>query len=172
MWRIAILLLAACTDPPKQAFVVDGFVNVLMSPEASVIGVWEIAGDPVRHYKLGDGVRLDSRFTLGFDTDPPPEALNADGIGVALVVMLPGLSTVPDGPVNLAPLAALGVSASTAIIYKAGTATGPAWSEQLPLRFSCARCLRDPGTALDTYELTACASVLVEDLNTPLCEWF
>ena len=172
MWRTGILLLVACSDPPKEAFVVDGFVDVLQSPEASVIGVWEIAGTPVRHYKQGDGVRLENRFTLGFDTDPPPEALNPDGIGVALVVMLPPLTTIPDGPISLASLRSIGISSDTAVIYKAGDATGPAWSRSLPPRFSCARCTRNPSPTLDTYELIACASVLVEDATNPRCSWF
>ena len=171
MWRIAILLVAACSDPPKQAFVVDGFVDIATNPSASVIGVWEIAGNPPTHYKLGDGVRLYEQFTLGFDIDPPPEALNPDGVGVALVIMLPELTTVPDGPVDLGRLGALGVSANTAIVYRTGTSDGPAWSDAMPLRFSCARCVRS-GSNLDTYELAPCASVLVQSPVTPLCAWF
>jgi len=173
MWRMAFLAtLGACGNPPKEAFVVDGFVDVAANPSASVVGLWEIAGSPAKYYKLGDGVRLNARFTLGFDTDPPPEALNPDGIGVALVVMLPELTTVPDGPVNPAALGILGSSSETAVIYKTGDATGPAWSDSLPLRFSCAQCVRDPGTNLDTYELIACASVLVEGPGSPPCDWY
>ena len=164
-------MLAACSDAPSQAFVVDGFVDVTTNPNASVIGLWEIAGDPPRYYKLGDGVRLDARFTLGFDTDPPPEALNPDGIGVAYVVMLPELTTVPDGFVSKNAIGALGVSGDTAILYKTGTATGPPWSTPLPLRFSCGQCIRDPN-GLDRYELISCASVLVETIASPLCNWF
>ncbi|MBA3502071.1 MAG: hypothetical protein H0T65_17035, partial [Deltaproteobacteria bacterium] len=114
MWRIAILLVTACSDPPKQAFVVDGFVDEVTSSGGSVIGVWEIAGTPPKYYKLGDGVRLNAQFTLGFDTDPPPAALNADGVGVAYAVMLPELTTVPDGPVNLQAIGVLGISSDTA----------------------------------------------------------
>lgn len=170
-WRIGILLLAAaCSDPPKEAFVVDGYVTEPLHTQASVIGVWQLPGTPARYYKLGDGVRLSSQFTLGFDTDPPPEALGPDGIGVALVVMLPELTTVPDGPVNLAALAILGGSAETAVLYKAGDATGPAWSASLPPRFSCGHCVRD--TNPDGFELIACANVYVENANAPFCDWF
>lgn len=165
-----LLIAAACSEPPREAFVVDGFVDVAAYPRASVIGVWEIAGTPVRHYKLGDGVRLGARFTLGFDTDPPPEALNADGIGVALVVMLPELTTVPDGPVTLSSLPSIGLSSDTAIIYKTAGATGPAWSRSLAPRFSCAQC--DRRQTPHAYELIACASVLVEGPGFPLCDWF
>ncbi len=173
MRRIAILLLAAaCSEPPKEAFVVDGFVDVSANPTASVIGVWELAGSPTRYYKQGDGVRLNARFTLGFDTDPPPEALNPDGVGVALVVMLPELTTIPDGPINPATLGILGISSDTAVIYKAGDASGPAWSASFGPRFSCAQCVRNQGTGLDTYELIACASVLVEGPAAPPCDWY
>jgi hypothetical protein len=170
MWRIAILLLAACSDPPKQAFVVDGFVTETSNPNASVIGVWELAGSPPKYYKHGDGVRLDGQFTLGFETDPPPAALNPDGVGVAFAVMLPELTTVPDGPVNLQAINALGISAGGAVIYRAADSDGPAWSDVLPPRFSCARCVR--GATLDTYELSGCASVLIESVTAPLCRWF
>ena len=172
MWRIAILLVVACSDPPKQAFVVDGFVDVATSPNASMIGVWEIAGTPPRYYKLGDGVRLNNQFTLGFDTDPPPEALNPEGFGVAFAVMLPELTTIPDGPLtSLGSLPALGISSDTAIVYRAATSDGPAWADALPPRFSCVQCVRG-GTNLDTYELTPCASVLIEGPASPLCTWF
>lgn len=172
MWRIAILLLAACTDPPREAFVVDGYVDVATNPNASVIGVWEIPGSPPRYYKQGDGVRLNAQFTLGFDTDPPPEALGPDGIGVAFVVMLPELTTIPDGPVSsLSSLPALGISSDTAIIYKTADATGPAWTTSLPLRFSCGACKRG-ANGVDTYEITPCASVLIEGPASPLCNWF
>jgi len=172
MRRIAILLaVAACSDPPKEAFVVDGFVDVATSPNAWVIGLWELRGSPARYYKQGDGLRLNARFTLGFDTDPPPEALNSDGIGVAMVAMLPELTTVPDGFVDSATLGILGLSANTAIIYKEFDATGPAWTQSFGPRFSCAQCVRNPN-GLDTYELIACASVIVEGPADPLCNWF
>lgn len=172
MLRIAILLLAACSDPPKQAFVVDGFVDDVVQSAGSVIGLWEIAGSPPSYYKQGDGVRLGVRFTLGFDTDPPSGALNPNGIGVAFVALLPELTTIPDGPVNPAAIGILGISANTAIVYKAGDATGPAWTNTFGLRFSCAHCLRNQGTAPDTFELATCVSVLIEGPGAPLCAWF
>jgi hypothetical protein len=172
MWRTAIscLVAAGCTDAPRQAFVVDGFVDVATDPHASVIGLWEIPGTPPKYYKLGDGVRLNARFTLGFDVDPPPEALGPDGIGVALVAMLPELTTVPDGFVNQASLVILGVSSDTAIIYRTATSTGPAWTSSFNARFSCGGCVRT--TAPHSYELIGCASVLVEPRGSELCTWF
>jgi hypothetical protein len=172
MWRIAILLLVACSDPPRQAFVVDGFVDVTTSPNASVIGVWEIAGTPPKYYKHGDGVRLNRQFTLGFETDPPAAALNPDGVGVAFAVMLPELTTLPDGPLgSLSSLPALGISSDTAIVYRTATSDGPAWADALPPRFSCVQCVRD-GTGLDTYVLAPCASVLIEGPASARCTWF
>lgn len=168
---MAILLVAACTrgEPSAQAFVVDGFVNVPTVSAGSVIGLWERAGAPATFYKLGDGPTLDNEFTLGFPTDPPPGALNADGIGVAYVLLLPELTTLPDGPVTLASLPAQGISTNGAIIYKTPDATGPAWSRDLPLRFSCVQCVRASG--LDTFALQPCASILVER-TTDRCQWF
>ena len=171
MWRTGLVLLAACSDPPSQAFVVDGFVDVTMNPSASVIGLWELATDPPRYYKFGDGIRIDRRFTLGFDTEPPPGALNPDGIGVAYVIMLPEFTTVPDGLVDEDSLGVLGISGDTAVVYKLADATGPAWSAPLAPRFSCVQCIRD-ANGLDRFEQIACASVLVEGPGVPLCNWY
>lgn len=162
--------LAGCTDPPDQAFVVDGFVDVAVPPTGSVIGLWTIPGAAAA-YKLGDGIRVGARFTLGFETDPPAAALGADGIGVALAVMLPEFATVPDGPVE-DRLGVLGLSANTAVIYKRGDATGPAWAAAFPPRFSCAQCVRSPTGGLDTWELTPCAAVIIEGPADPTCQWY
>jgi len=168
----ATVACGACTDPPAQAFVVDGFVDVVTPPTGSVIGVWTIpSAAGASDYKLGDGIRVGTRFTLGFDLDPPPEALGADGVGVALAVMLPELTTVPDGPV-VARLGVLGISADTAIVYKRADATGPAWSAAFPPRFSCARCVRSTTGGLDTFELTPCAAVIIEGPADPTCNWY
>ena len=174
MWRTAILLLVACGNPPKEAFVVNGHVNNPSDPHASVIGLWQIPGPSrsVTYYKLGDGVRLNTEFTLGFDHAPPPEPLGADGIGVAVVAMLPELTTVPDGPVSPTTIGILGISGETAVVYKSANATGPAWSSEFALRFSCAQCVRNQGTRLDDFTLTPCAYVVVEGPAVPTCAWF
>ena len=169
---MAILLVIACSDPPEEAFVVDGFVDVTTA-RGSVIGVWELPGTPVRHFKFGDGPTLGKAFTLGFDTEPPPGAINADGIGVAYVVMLPELTTLPDGPVTLSSLPSLGISTDGAILNKTSDEKVPAWSQDLPLRFSCAQCVRAsaPGTTIDTFVLQPCAAILVQP-SMDRCNWF
>jgi hypothetical protein len=171
MWRIAIIALVACSEPPKKAFVVDGYANVTNDPHASVIGLWQIPGSPAKYYKLGDGVRLNTQFTLGFDTDPPPEALGPDGIGVAYVAMLPELTTIADGFVNMGAIGIVGISGETAVIYKEGRATGPAWSTSFAPRFSCAQCVRNQGRT-DDFTLEACANVSIEGPASPTCAWF
>ncbi len=163
--------LAGCNGGPQEAFVVDGFVDVAPNPRAAVIGLFELPTTPPTYYKLGDGVRLDRNFTLGFDTDPPRDALGPDGVGVAYVVMLPELTTVPDGPVDPATLGILGISSDTAVIYKLADATAPAWASPFAPRFSCAQCQRS-SNGLDSFTLAACASVLVEGPASPTCNWF
>jgi hypothetical protein len=170
MWRIAIVLLVACAEPTKEAFVVDGFVFDPIGTRGSVIGLWELAGSPPKYYKFGDGVRLDSGFTLGFDTDPPAAALN-DGLGVAYVVMLPELTTVPDGPVNPAAIGLLGISGDTGVVYKTADATGPPWAAGFAPRFSCAGC-QQKQTGKDDFTVIGCVSVSVRGPTAETCAWF
>lgn len=150
---------------------VDGFVFDVTTSRGSVVGLWQLAGSPAKYYKFGDGVRLNSGFTLGFDTEPPPDALN-DGLGVAYVAMLPELTTVPDGPVNPGAIGILGISGSTGVVYKTAEATGPAWAASFGPRFSCAGCVRNQGVRNDDFTVIACASVSVEGPAAPTCAWF
>ena len=168
----ACALAAGCTGPAGAVFGVDGFVDVALPQRGAVIALWtDRSATPDRVYKYGDGIRVGSQFALGWDADPPPEALNADGLGVAIFALLPELTTVPDGEVDTASLPIMGRSSDTAVVYKTAGAAGPAWSAPLPLRFSCASCVRSGTGGADGFELTPCAAVIIENPAAPLCAW-
>ncbi|HEU0034749.1 MAG TPA: hypothetical protein VFQ53_29195 [Kofleriaceae bacterium] len=167
-----LALLAACSDGTHEEF---GFVGEVadQTRNGSVIGLFVVStADPVYLYKLGDGSTVGSQFDISFDTVPPPEAINADGVGIAELGMLPGLSTIPDGVVAQSDLRLIGLSINTAVIYKAPGAAGPAWSTSFPEGFACARCVDDPTGGLDTFEPIDCSFVVVEAVTSGGCGWY
>ncbi len=168
----ACALAAACSEPGGAVFGVDGFADVALPQRGAVVALWEVkTASPPYFYKYGDGIRVGSQFSLGWDADPPPDAIDADGIGVAIFVLLPEFTTVPDGKTRLSELPVQGVSSDTGVVYKLATATGPAWSEALPPRFSCVRCVRSQTGELDGFELLPCAGVILEGPASPRCDW-
>lgn len=168
----AAALAAGCTTPLDSVFEVDGAARVLVPQRGTVVALWEIrTPSEIYYYKYGVGLREGPGFTLEWIADPPPEAINDDGIGVAIFALLPDQTVVDDGEYTLRELPIQGISGSTAVIYKLSTAAGPAWSEALLPRFSCARCVRSAAGTGDRFELAPCASVTLEEPAAPLCDW-
>lgn len=169
----ACALATACNGTAGAGFEVDGSVIVSTAPRGPIVALWEVKSTtPSYFYKLGDGTRTGSQFALTFDADPPAEALDADGFGVATFALLPDTATaVPDGKVATADLSIQGISADTAVVFRRADATGPAWSTALPARFSCVRCLRAQGGAADSFELMPCGGVSIGAPGAPRCNW-
>jgi hypothetical protein len=168
---VACLASACGLDPPDEEF---GFVGEVAdsSQNASAIGLFFVSSaTPVYVYKLGDGSSVLNQFDISFETVPPPEALNSDGIGIAQIGLLPGIATVPDGIVDESGLRLIGLTSEHAVIFKSAGAVGPAWTQQFPEGYSCAQCVRDP-VALDTFEPTLCALVVAERVFPDPCAWF
>lgn len=162
---IACAIATGCTQSGGPAFEVTGG-NLTVAASGSVLALWTVPGSHT--YKLGDGVAVDDLFTIGWEADPPPEALDPDGFGVATLVLLPPHATVPDGETDPSRLVVYGQTFETAVIYKTG-AGGPGWAADLPPRFSCGRCIR--GIASDLYVLAPCANLVLETDGTP-CAWY
>jgi hypothetical protein len=174
MHRAAIVtcVLAASCQGGGASFEVQGTAGVATAPAGSVVALWEIKSvEPPYFYKYGEGTRTGSAFSLAWDADPPAEAIDADGFGVAFFVLLPEQTAVADGAYDLFDLQVQGISADTAVVYKTGTAAGPAWVSALPTRFSCVRCVRSQTTAADRFELTPCANVTIGGATAPRCDW-
>jgi len=165
-------LAAGCVSSGGAAFEVDGAATVLTPQRGAVVALWEIrtASDSY-FYKYGEGLRDGPGFTLGWDADPPAEAIGGDGIGVAFFALLADATVVPDGMVYLDELPIYGLSSDHAVVYKTSTATGPAWSTPLLPRFSCVRCARSQAGTGDSFELTPCANVTIGGPAVPLCDW-
>lgn len=166
---LAVALAAGCADPGTAVFGVDGFVDVALPQRGSVIALWTVkSATPSYVYKYGDGIRVGSQFALGWDEDPPIEALDTGGLGVAVFALLPEFTTVPDGKVDPDDLPIMGISSDTAVVYKTSGVPGPTWSAPLPPRFSCGSCL---APASPGFELAPCAAVIIENPAAPLCPW-
>lgn len=170
-----LALLVGCTSPVElPAFEVNGAVYPGTASSGSVLALWAIPNDTgATLYKWGDGTSVGTQFQIAFYDEPPAGALDREGLGVALLVQLPGIATLPDGIVaNPATLRESGVSADHAIIYKRGAAPGPAWSAGFGPRFSCARCVRDPNGDADGFELAPCLEFAIRHPLAEPCRWY
>lgn len=168
-----LLAVAACGDSPDAG--VFGFVGEVAdgTQQGSTIGLFVVSSSPPAYtYKLGDGTTELNEFGISFRSDPPPEALDADGVGVAQIGMLPGLATVPEGVVDRNSIFLDGLSIDTAVIFKTSDATGPAWTAAFPTGFSCGRCVSDTSGGLDTFEPIACDFVVVQASLLTGCIWY
>lgn len=152
-------------------FEVAGIVNGGAAMSGSLLALWTLpTADGEQFYKLGDGTTYATRFDIILD-DPPDAALR-DGVGVALLVQLPPISTVPDGIVaNPNALRATGSSADHAIVYVRGAPAEPAWVTAFGPRFSCARCVRS-ASGLARFELAPCIEVAIQQPAAEPCDWY
>ncbi|MBS1122151.1 MAG: hypothetical protein H6Q90_4379 [Deltaproteobacteria bacterium] len=170
---LLVIALAACgSGPADEAF---GFVGEVAdaTQNGSVLGLFVVSSTPPsRLYKLGDGSTVANQFDISFHAEPPADALNDDGVGVAVLGLLPGFATVADGAVDQGDLRLIGLSANHAVIFKTAGAAGPTWSQPFPSGFSCGACVHDPAGGLDTFEPTACDRVVIEATIAAQCAWY
>jgi hypothetical protein len=161
------VLAAACSSEPAPAFLAFGVVEGQFET-GSTIGLWT---QPGRTVKFGDGEASTIEFEIGFRIDPPlPATLDDDGIGVAMIGMLPGRATIAEGEIDPTQLQLIGLSTDTAVIYKTVPGNGPAWSTQFPVGYSCGVCNRGDSPA--TYTPADCTFVTIEPVVSDPCVWF
>ena len=152
-----------------------GFIGEVadFSESGSTLGLFRVTtADPPYVYKLGEGSSVVNTFDIAFEQEPPLEALEATGIGVATVAMLPGLAVVADGRIDTSELQLVGHTDNHAIIFKApGASGGPDWTLRFPEGFSCGRCVKQSGP--DDFEPVDCSFVVVERFfGSDPCIWF
>ncbi|MBX3159333.1 MAG: hypothetical protein KF773_25410 [Deltaproteobacteria bacterium] len=179
MRRLPILALAlaltACGPGPDDG--TFGFAGELRDhpQRASVISLWVVGtADPPYLYKFGDGTTVVSQFDMSYRSDPPVRAVNADGIGIAMMGLLPGLATLPEGETSLDLIRLDGISADHAVVWKRPGATSPpapTWAAAFPDGFSCAQCVRG-GVALDTLQPVDCTFVLLQAPAANQCVYY
>jgi hypothetical protein len=167
----ALLLIAACgPDEGDPAFAFLGEVAD-QRDRGSVIGLFTVTTPVAYTFKFGSGSATPLQFGLEFLTDPPAEAIDGNGIGVALVGELPGLSAIPDGEVDVDALRLIGLSTDTAVVFKTEAAAGPAWATAFPTGFSCGRCVRVVDGP-DELEPVNCTFVVIERAIEDPCVWY
>ena len=104
-------------------------------------------------------------------TFPPPEALNADGIGVGFVALFPLGTVLGEGMLD-PELVPLGFTNQHAIIYKAPDAESERWwSGQFKEGYSCGKCAPPPaGQTFEGFTPASCSLTL--ELNpSDSCNW-
>ena len=167
--RVLCCALVACSaDPEPIAF---GFAGRIEDTQqrASTVGLFD---RPDRSYfKLGDGTTVIGAFDLAFPREPPEAALETGGFGVALVGLLPGLATLPDGSVERGSINLIGLTERHAVIFKQPGALGPAWLEAFPEGFSCGECLTGSGT-LEEFAPVDCGLVVIQAFAQRTCRWY
>ncbi len=172
--RLALVVLAGCTGGAGSgAFDIDGNIAGTGAP-GTIAVVWDVAAATPYTYKFGDGMATSpTSFVASLVADPPAGAINANGLAVGYVVMLPSGTRVDDGVVDLSSTR-IGDSADYGIIWKSGTEMAQySWDASFGARYSCAHCVRSvSGSQPDSFELTACANVTVVMPAAPTCAWF
>lgn len=103
----ALLMLAsvsACSDEPDSRAASTGGLSVTgalrSAPEqaSEAIVLWSVSsGSPDYAYLWGRTPVDKASFTLSLEGPPPVEALNSYGLGVAIIMVVPRASNVPDG---------------------------------------------------------------------------
>ena len=153
-----LLVLAAitgCEDGktgPAASFVVSGSVDDAVQGEGRTAAlIWVVSsGSPDYGYKFGEGTIGNGRFSITLPGDPPAEAINSFGVGVATVLVPLSGVTWPDGKLVDANLGSQisGISARHSVIWRAksldlgdaGVREDVTWPLQFPAGLSCGTC--------------------------------
>lgn len=188
MAAAALLLgtaLAACGDDvvgPDEALTVSGTVNnrsgVAIPQNARIVVAWVVSsGSPDYTYVFGEGTLRNgsSGFSVRFDEPPPPEALNSNGLGVGIPLLVAGSDIQPGMRLEDADLSSIrGAAGQYAIIYVADDPAGlQDWVTRFPRGYSVGRGVKR-ANQFDAFEPVAPGSVelIVDDLeNIEFVNW-
>ena len=156
-----VLVLAACNGAGSLDFTIDGNVSGAGAPTAGMVIVsWQLSGQTATS-TFGQGSATKTAFSVDLANDPPPQAINADGVGVGVFVLAAGGANI-------------GNSADYAVIWRDVSNATPAhpWEANFGARYSCAHCVRGGAGALDSFELTPCANVTIVVPAGTTCTWY
>ncbi len=165
----ASFLLGGCSS----GFEVTGDVNT----DKDVMLLWTVSsGSPDYVYKFGEGTADGESFELSLDGDPPAEAINSYGIGVAIVSTIPDGMDIPedgklDGDIvetyfDGNPL----ISNEKAIIFKSA-GEGLDWSDDFSDGYTCGQCVRGGEGDFDSFEPGSCDDFDLSVESDAFCDW-
>jgi hypothetical protein len=164
-------IISGSVDPTVQG---DGLTAAI---------IWEVSSGSADYaYKFGEATVTNGRFSITLPGDPPAEAINSYGIGVAVVVVVAPGVTLPDGKLAANTLGTdiVGISARNSVIWRAKTLdlpeSGPPpdwWPLQFPTGLACGACTPAPdGGSFEGFAPTSCDQLQVTVLDTAnVCNW-
>lgn len=172
-------------DTPVAFFSAQGKTEVAQgnsfpAADNKVFAYWVVSsGSPDYIYVFGQGTATSTGFTINFESEPPAEALNSYGVGVAIVGgLLPSSTTYAPGKLTDESLfyEAATTQALTdryAIIYKKAGAEGLGWTSSFPEGYSCGKGVpAADGETFDTFEKVDCAQVILRiDTMFDIVNW-
>jgi hypothetical protein len=145
--------------------------------------IWEVgSASPNYAYKFGAATVSNGRFSIALPGDPPAEAINSFGIGIAIVVVLAPGVTLPDGKLstNILSTDIIGISARNSVIWRSQSLnlpeSGPPpdwWPLGFPQGLACGACTPRPdGGSFDGFTPTACDQLQITVVDTVnVCNW-
>jgi hypothetical protein len=163
---------------------ISGTVDAAVRGEGLTAAIiWEItSGSPDYAYKFGEATVTNGRFSITLPGDPPAEAINSFGIGIAVIVVLAPGVTFPDGKLaaNVFSTHVVGISARNSVIWRSKSLnlpdSGPPpdwWPLGFPQGFACGACTPRPdGGSFDGFAPTACDQLQISVFDTAtVCNW-
>lgn len=181
---VAAALCFGCSDDgsdgerTRTTITVSGAVSASEAPPAAkTVVLWVVtSGSPDYLFKYGEGSSTGAAFSVSLGAAPPAEAINAYGLGVGVVGLVPANVEVAEGKVTSQDLDMLGYSTRHAVIWKGASFSGDHWIAQFPEGFACGACKTVPeGEGFDSFEPASCSEVQIEtasDVDTlEGCNW-
>jgi hypothetical protein len=191
-WKTSWLLLAlsavigceSSSPRPTSGGAVSGSVDEAVGGEGRTAAlIWMVStGSPDYAYKLGEGTIAKGKFSITLAGDPPAEAINSFGLGIAMVLVPPPGEAWPDGrlPQSVFNSTIAGISARNSVIWRTksldfGDAGIPAdfWGSDFPPGLSCGVCTpAPPGSSFEEFAPSACDQLRISAYaQEEVCDW-
>jgi hypothetical protein len=171
---------AAITPAPRPdagVFSFDATLAVSPPPGSKVVVVWLVVTKPEYPYLFGQGLPETRSAFVTFSSAPPAEALIRGTLGIALVALVDGSVSLPEGKYTWKEIENVYTFQSTdhSVIYRANDdALGLPWPSKFQLGYSCGRCIRRGtiGARFDEFEPVDCNEVTLRPyVRNTACDW-
>jgi len=161
-------------DTPAPQYSGD-VIGQAIPAEANLIIVWiVVSGSPDYNYKFGDGSSIGNHYTASLPGALPAEAINASGIAVGFLALLPKTVQIPEGKLDgTIDSMIIGIS-KNAIVFRTAASQVSGWQSTFPAgELSCGRCI--PGatpSSNETLELAPCSELTIDTTDAQACNVF